>query len=289
MIEIQRIADQCTRCLLCVQECVSGVWREVDGEPRPVFPQMCNACGHCLAVCPADAVRHSLLDETQVRRVNRKLLDPEGYAEIIISRRSIRRYKDQPVAPETIEKIIDLVRYSPTASNTQNVAYTVVTNRAVMDQASAYVFGFGLRLSKWAGSPVGKALLTLFKRTGIVRTLNRYLRAMDYYQVQAKAGRDYILHNAPVLILISTPKGAAFGPDNCNIAGTNMMNYAHALGLGACYIGFLVLMLKRSRKLRRLLQVPDNRRVHVALVLGHPAYAHASIAYRKRPAVKWLE
>lgn len=287
-MEIQRIADKCTGCMLCVQECVSGVWREVDGQPQPVSPELCNACGHCLAVCPAGAIRHSLLDETRIRRINRKLLDPKVYAEIVASRRSIRRYKDEPVAPETIEAIIDLARYSPTASNSQNVAYTVVTDRQVLDRVSTHIFGFGVRLSKWAGSAPGKMLLTIFKRSNAVRTLNRYLRAMDYYQIQSKAGRDYILHNAPVMILISTPKGAAFGPDNCNIAGTNIINYAHASGLGACYIGFLVLMLKRSRKLRRLLQIPDNRRVHVSLVLGCPAYAHSHTAFRKSPDVQWL-
>jgi len=288
MIDIQRNADQCNSCMLCVQECVSGVWREVGGQPRPVSPELCNACGHCLAVCPQGAIRHSLLDAAQARPVNRNLLDPEAYAETVASRRSIRRYKNKPVAAETIEKIIDLARYSPTASNSQNVAYTVVTDRKVLDQVSALVFGFGVRLSRWAESGIGRILLGLLKRTPFVRTLNRYLRAMDYYQVQAKAGRDYILHNAPVLILISTPKGAAFGPDNCNIAATNMINYAHALGLGACYVGFLVLMLKRSRKLRRLLQIARDRRVHVSLVMGYPAYAHTFIAPRKSPDVKWL-
>jgi NAD-dependent dihydropyrimidine dehydrogenase PreA subunit len=162
MITIQKTADRCTGCMLCVQECASGVWREVDGEPQPVFPRMCNACGHCLAVCPAGAVRHSLLDETRVRRVNRKLIDPEAYAEIAVSRRSIRRYKDQPVARETVEKIIDLARFSPTASNTQNVEYTVVTDRRVLERAAAEVFGFGLRLSRLAGSTAGKTLLAVF-------------------------------------------------------------------------------------------------------------------------------
>jgi nitroreductase len=192
------------------------------------------------------------------------------------------------VERETIEKIIDLARFSPTASNTQNVAYTIVTNREVMAEVAAYVFGFGLRLWKLSDSRAGKFLLTVFKDTGVARTVNRYLRAMEYYQVQSRAGRDYILHNAPTLILISTPKGAAFGPDNCNIAGTNLMNYAHSLGLGTCYIGFLVLMLKRSRRLRRLLHIPSDRRVHVCLVMGYPAYMHSFTAFRKNPAVEWL-
>jgi len=286
MIVIKRNLDQCNRCMLCVQECVSGVWREVDGQPQPVSPELCNACGHCLAVCPREAICHSLLASGEARRVNRRLLDPAVYAEIVCSRRSIRRFQNKPVAEATIAEIIDLARYSPTASNAQNVAYTIVTDPALLGQVSAQVFGFGVRLSRWAKSGSGKILLGLFKRTAPVRTLHRYLRAMDYYQVQAKAGRDYILHNAPVLILIRTPKGAAFGSDNANIAGANILNYAHAQGLGACYIGFLVLMLKRSRRLRRLLQIPADQRVQVGLVLGYPAYAHSFIAPRKRPDVR---
>ena len=289
MIDIKRNVDQCNCCMFCVQECVSGVWREVDGQPRPVSPALCNACGHCLAVCPREAICHSLLASGEARRVNRRLLDPTVYAEIVRSRRSIRRFQNKPVDGKVIEEIFDLARYSPTASNAQNVAYTVVTDAAVLRQVSVQVFGFGVRLSRWAKSGPGKVLLGLFKGTTAVRTIHRYLRAMDYYQVQAKAGRDYILHNAPVLILIRTPKGTAFGPDNANIAGANILNYAHALGLGACYIGFLVLMLKRSRRLRRLLQIPVGQHVQVGLVLGHPAYAHSFIAPRKRPEVRWVE
>ena len=289
MIEIKRLDDKCTRCLLCVRDCVAGVWREVDGLPEPVNPKMCNACGHCLAVCPAGAVRHSLLDESRARPVNGDLLNPDVYAEIIASRRSVRRYKSKPVPDGVVEELIDLARFSPTASNSQNVAYTVVTDREVLSRVSAHIFGFGVRLFNWSNSGIGRKLLATFKNTGFVRTLDRYLASMDHYIAENARGRDFILHNAPVLILISTPRGAAFGADNCNIAATNIINYAHARGLGSCYIGFLVLMLKRSRKLRRLLAVPRDRSVHVGLVLGYPAYRHTNTAFRKTPPVKWVK
>lgn len=287
-MEISKVEEKCTFCMLCVRECVAGVWRDVDGVPQPVNPKMCNACGHCLAVCPAGAVRHSLLDETRTRKVDKKRLDPEVYTEIVSSRRSIRRYKDEPVADEIVKNIIDLARFSPTASNSQNVSYAVVTDRQILARASAHIFGFGVRLFAWTNSGPGQKLLAIFKNTGLVRTLNRYLGTMDYYIAENARGRDFILHGAPVLILISTPRGAAFGPDNCNIAATNIINYAHALGLGSCYIGFLVLMVKRSRKLRRMLRIPRDQCVHVGLVLGYPAYTHTNTAFRKKPPVTWI-
>ena len=77
-------------------------------------------------------------------------------------------------------------------------------------------------------------------------------RVMDYAQKQnAETGRDFILHNAPVLILVHAPKRARFASDNCNIATTTIINYAHALGLGTCLTGLLTMYLRYSGNLRK--------------------------------------
>jgi nitroreductase len=112
---------------------------------------------------------------------------------------------------------------------------------------------------------------------------------MDYAQEQnAHSGRDFILHNAPVLILIHAPKRTAFASDNCNIAATTIINYAHALGLGTCYVGFITMVLQYSPKLRKKLGVPENRRIYASLVMGYPAYRYANTVSKKNPEVQWL-
>src|SRR6056297_3470162 len=287
-MEIKKIEEKCNNCLLCVRECVAGVWREVDGQAVPVAPEMCNGCSHCVAVCPQEAISHSLLDQSQVAPVDKNFLDPRVYEAILRSRRSIRRYKKDAVPPAVIEEIIDLARYSPTASNAQNVAYQVITDKNLLAKVSETVFGWGVRLHEWSKTAVGRGLLKLFGRTVAAQSLNRYLGAMDYYRKQAAAGRDFILHNAPVLLLLTAPKGASFASDNCNIAATNIINYAHAAGLGTCYIGFLTLVLRRSRRLRRLLGVPADRRVYVSLAMGYPAYGHSYTVSRKPPSITWV-
>jgi len=267
---------------------VAGVWRNIDGEPVPAYPELCNLCSHCVAVCPREAVSHSALDINQVRPVDKKKIDPETYKTVAMTRRSVRQYKDQPVAREIIEEIVDCARYSPTASNSQHVSYIVITDPAILRRTSRHIFDFATRFYGWTQAPVGRKLLSMLRNTRAGATLDRYLGNMDYYIDQSAAGRDFILHQAPVLVLVGAPKGASFAVDNCNIAATNMINYAHTLGLGTCYIGFLMLALKYSRRLRRLLKIPRDRRVHACLVMGYPAYACSFTASRKSSCITWV-
>lgn len=289
-MEIYRDEEKCNKCMRCVEDCVAGVWRNVDGTPVALHPELCNLCSHCIAVCREHAIIHTgMADKGEVAPVDEDMLKPDVYAEIVKTRRSIRRYRKKAVDRETIEAVLDLARFSPTASNSQHVDYIVVTDKKRLQAASARVFSWGVRLYRWSASAPGKVVFRLLGHTSVVGKLNRYLGGMGHYIEQTKAGRDYILHNAPVLILVCAPTGAAFAAENTNIASTNIMNHAHSLGLGTCYIGFLTLMLKRSRKLRRLLQVPECRTVYASIVMGYPVYAHARTVHRKSPCVTWVE
>jgi nitroreductase/NAD-dependent dihydropyrimidine dehydrogenase PreA subunit len=280
---IRLIEDKCAACMLCVRDCVSGVWRNIDGKPVPVEPVLCNRCSHCIAVCPHGAIEHDSLDPNQLIKLNRKNLSPEICREIITGRRSVRNYSKKPVPKSAIEDIINVARYSPTASNDQNVGYTVVTDRELMDKISKKIFGLGVRAHGWTKTAVGGFITRI---TGLNK--NRYLKLMDYTVPQAAAGRDFILYNAPVLILVHGPSGANFISENCNIAAAGIINYAHSLGLGTCYIGMLTMYLRFFRKTRKSLKVPKGRRVYASLVLGHPAYHHSFTVSRKKPRIEWI-
>ncbi len=287
-MKIQRIEENCNQCMMCVSECVSGVFRDVDGVPQVVAPLECNTCSHCVAICPKNAIEHDSLDLDQVRKLKRKPSAPDVFDEIIRGRRSIRHYKDKPVPREDLEKILNLARYSPTASNTQHVEYIVITDRAIIRDLSTRIFSMGEKIHGWARSVAGK---TVMGALGVVKpnlSIGRYLDRIDYYQEQASEGRDYILHNAPALILVCAPAKAAFACDDCNIAAANITNYAHSLGLGTCYIGFLTLALRFNRTLRNIAGVPKGRKVFVSLVMGRPKYSFKSTTSRKKPEVKWV-
>jgi nitroreductase len=230
-----------------------------------------------------DAILHSGLDAGQIMKVNKKSLQPQIYRDIVLSRRSIRQYKDTPVPRAMIEQIIDLARHSPTAGNDQNVGYIVVTERDLIRQTAGSIFGFADRLY---GRLQSWPVRLFMKATGLAK--NRYMQRMDYARELTADGRDIILHNAPALLLIHGPAKGVFICDNCSIAAANIINYANALGLGTCFIGFMTLALRFSKSLRRKMNVPKNRKVYASLVMGYPAYVHARTASRKKGDVTWI-
>jgi len=51
----------------------------------------------------------------------------------IVERRSIRQFTHEPIAKETLEKILDAARWAPTASNQQRWRFVVVTSPSVKE------------------------------------------------------------------------------------------------------------------------------------------------------------
>jgi nitroreductase len=274
--------EKCNQCLMCVRDCVSGVWRTVNGKPEAVEPELCSLCSHCIAVCSRDAISHDGLDAGQALSVNSDQLKPEIYRDIVLSRRSVRNYRNTPVPQDLIEQIIDLSRYAPTASNNENVGYVVVTDQQLIKRVSARIFGVMQDLYGLTQHGVVGRFMNI---TGLSRT--RAMRRMDQIKEEVVAGRDYILHNAPVLILLYAPRFSPFARDNCSIAATMLINYAHSLSLGTCFIGYLTLALLYSPALRKQLSVPWGKRVYASLVMGYPSYGFTRTVSRKNPEIIW--
>jgi len=270
--------------MLCVRDCVMGVWRNIDGKSQVVDIDLCNRCSHCIAVCPCDAIVHDGLKKDEITSINRKNIIPDAYRDIITSRRSIRQFKNEPVPREIIEQVLDTARYAPTASNSQDVGYIVIMDKRLIEKTAAGIFDLASNLFNKTKDGIGRVLAEL---TGLSK--NRYLRVMHYVQNQhAQNGRDFILHDAPVLILIHAPKRKPFACDDCAIAATTIVNYAHTLGLGTCFMGLLILVLKWRKKIRKEFRVPEGRRVYAALVMGYPAYRFTNTVSRKKPDVDWV-
>lgn len=287
-MKIRRDEDNCTNCMLCVKDCVSVVWKDINGIPEIVAPDDCNLCSHCLAVCPQGAIEHEGLDALQIHKINPDLIDATVYETIARGRRSVRQYKDKHISDELIERVIHLVNHSPTASNSQNVGYLVISDKKILRNISNAIFDFAAKIFYFTKKFPGNLIYKIIKIFPVSDIISRYLDPMQYYIDETKKGRDFILHNAPVLILVHAPKKGIFSNENSNISAGNIMNYAYSLGLGTCYIGFLNLSLKYSKKLRKLVNLPEGRMVYASIVMGYPAYKHTNTAARKKPAIEWI-
>ncbi len=279
--------DKCTACGLCAKECSMGVIRMDGDKPKAYELDWCNKCSHCVAICPAGAITNNGLQGREAIKITRDKLDADCYGEIVMSRRSVRWYRDEPLDKAEIEEILDLANYSPTASNSQDVGYSVITDRELIRRTSQTIFKGGEKLAEQLQKPWGGLLSWYLDKFMGMKNVGTYMERYDYYKQIAAQGRDMIAHNAPVLILIHGPKDNRFANTNCAIAATNITNYAQAKGLGTCYIGFITAATDRSKKLSARLGIPPDRKAHIALTLGKPVHKFPNTTIRPKAKVTW--
>jgi NAD-dependent dihydropyrimidine dehydrogenase PreA subunit len=110
MIKIEIDRGKCTGCGLCVADCLRHVL-EVQESKAVVLSDDCLKCGHCLAVCPANAVRMiGIEDEIIEKGESSGMLNSESLKAHLKLRRSVRQYQRKPVEREKLEKIIEAGR-----------------------------------------------------------------------------------------------------------------------------------------------------------------------------------
>lgn len=80
----------------------------------------------------------------------------EKIFENILTRRSVKKYKPDPVAKELIEKVVEAGTYAATGRNRQSPIILAVTNKALRDKLSkmnAKIMGMDERFDPFYGAP----------------------------------------------------------------------------------------------------------------------------------------
>jgi len=121
----------------------------------------------------------------------------EAVLSLLKSRRSIRRYRPDPVPDEMVEQLLEAGRWAPSASNRQPWDFIVVRDEAVRQQVAEHAAFYFI---KWAHVEEAPLLIIL---CGDARN---------------PAYRKY-LH------------------EDIGLAGSQIMLQAKALGLGTCWLG----------------------------------------------------
>jgi len=152
----------------------------------------------------------------------------------IKGRRSVRKYKSDPVSNKDIELLLEAARWAPSWANSQVVRWIVVKDRDTK-----------MKLAETLSStnPANEAMRTV----PVVLVLC------------AETGRAGIKKGEAV-----TDKGDWFMFDAA-LAAQNLTLMAHALGLGTVNIGFF-----DAKKVEQILQMPSNARIVELIPLGYP-------------------
>ena len=120
--------DLCIGCELCKNDCpVNNII--IENKKSVIKNQDCLMCGHCVAICPKEAITMTGFDELPIELTNKPILDSDELLMAIKSRRSIRKFKDKEVSSEIVKQIIEAGRYTPSAKNSQDVSYIILDNK----------------------------------------------------------------------------------------------------------------------------------------------------------------
>ena len=285
---IEVSAEACVRCGACVELCLAKVYEESDEGVKPVRPERCFGCGHCVAACPTDAIDHEHFPLDQCPLIDSDTLPSlDELVTAFRERRSQRVFKEEPIPRETVEKLLDIGRWAPSASNQQPVDWLVIDDRDRIAELSKGVLDALGRLVVLARNPLLRPLLRLIGGKELARQARKAASDFEEARKRQRAGGDPILYHAPVLLVAHVPKSDRFGRDDTAYAAYNVMLAAQRLGLGTCQIGFLQFALGLSRRLRRLLAIPPGRKPQVELVLGVPKYPFRRVVPRRETKTTW--
>ena len=99
---------------------------------------------------------------------------------------------------------------------------------------------------------------------------------------------DEIRRDCPALMLFHTLIEEPMGEENCVIATTYATFMAQALSVGSCRNDLIPPICNRSREIRELIGLPDNREVYSSLTLGYSKYDYRRTIPHQVSEVRYL-
>ncbi len=161
----------------------------------------------------------------------------------ILSRRSIRAYKQEQIKDEELNTILEAARYAPSGSNSQPWHFTVVQKRELLQTISETC------------------------RTAMLHS------GYKAFEERAKAENFSVFYHAPTLIIASGDENATTPQFDCAIALGYMFLAAESIGVGSCWIHAVSMIMNAegAGDLRKSLGIPEGYTVYGSGAFGYKA------------------
>ena len=279
--------ESCIKCGKCVRVCPSDIFtQERAGETIGlVRVESCIVCGHCVDVCPTGSVSHSEFPPEKTHTIDySQMPTPEQVMLLIKSRRSNRTLTSRPVPKEMLDKIVEAAHSAPTATNSQSLSFTVVTDPRKLRQVSEYTIGVFDSLAKLLLNPVVKCVVKPF-----MKDVYKYVPVFNRLKEEHKAGKDPILRKATALLLIHTPKSNRFGSEDANLDYQNASLMAQSLGVSQIYMGFVLTAIRQEGKDTLAKTLGIDGKIQAIMALGIPAFKYPKYTDRKEIVKNYIE
>jgi nitroreductase/Pyruvate/2-oxoacid:ferredoxin oxidoreductase delta subunit len=280
----------CTVCGLCVEICSGQVLKLQDGQVRVGESWLagCIGCGNCMMVCPTESISvrgRAMEPEDRVELPPpQQRATADALAALLLSRRSIRRYKSQPVERELLERIVEMTSMAPMAIPPHEVGVVVFDGHEKV-QGFAEDVCVSWRKSGWFLHPITLTLMRPILGKAQHRMLRDFVKPLVRLILDMRAaGTDVLFYSAPAAMLFHYSPWADVA--DSYIATTYAMLAAESLGLGSCMIGTTV-ELYRDKQLMAKYGVPPGHKTGLTLVLGYPDMPFLRGVRRRLASVKY--
>ena len=267
-------SEKCSRDGICVEVCPLGLLSlDPEGKPEmgPGPARYCIGCGHCVAACPTGALdnrKNPISKHTEIPEQFSP--DPAQSAAFLRRRRSVRRYKDEPVPRDEMLRLLDIARFAPSGHNSQGISYLVVEGRENLMSLSKIVV-------EWM-----REVMKLSPEMGERFNMPAVIRAHEL-------GEDRVLRGAPHIIVAHAPEGLIAGPVSTVLSLEYVELYAPALGIGTCWAGYAQRCASQFPAFSQFLKIPARRRITGILMAGYPKYEYHRLPERNPLSVAWFE
>jgi nitroreductase len=183
----------------------------------------------------------------------------------ILTRRSIRTYKEDQISDNELNVILEAGKYAPSGSNSQTWRFTVVQNKEKLEQLNS-------------------AVRESFK---ILEVDEKTYRSKKSGKKASESDNYKFYYNAPTLIIVSNDREYSNCMADSAVALENMLLAANSLGLGACYTNQLTWFCddKNVRKVLTDMGIPENYVVCASTVVGYNSGSMPNAAPRKEGTV----
>ena len=289
--KIEIDVENCTKCKECVKDCVANLFYFDQDSLRLVdsFEDYCIECGHCEAVCPVNVIKLKFHTDVELESSAKGDGIPSynSFLNLVLNRRSIRRFKEKTITKDLIEKLLKVGKHSPTGSNSENVYYTVVQDKAIVAAISKHITNKMIKFANALEDPQGREFL---KKSMPEEEFNQAVENLPKTKRilgRIEQGIDFWCWNGELLV-IHGDKTVGGLPTNGSLAAAHIMLAAETLGLGTCSLGYLTYFINESKTIRELLKIPNNHIVGYSLTMGFPDVKYKRIPARKPLRVQWL-
>ncbi len=280
--------EKCTNCGTCLEGCRRCFTMEGDKISVHADIECCVLCGRCISICPSGAVTHTEMNMDNFYEIKKRdFISSDDFFEFLRQRRSHRAFTDKKIPDEDLKKLVDIVRYCPTGTNSQMVELMVIQNPEKIKKLSDLSVDFMIKSGEDAKKRADELRAKGTASEAEITQAEMMVFYGDLMKQSREMGIDPIFYEAPAVMVFHAPGDAFTKKDDCVIASTTMGLLSRTMGLEYTYIGLFEAAAKGYPAVMDELDLPKSNTVFSVIIIGYPKMKFFTTVDRKPAAVRY--